>query len=234
MATQRARIEKPVALLVLTDNEEVARWARKPIEFGPRSVMSVIVLGPSDVPWVRTEEEALHQPELAVLSALAHGNEPNGLQVALAALQAIATLGVERGRIYYDLIVSSLNEDTRHRLELELQMEPHKYEYRSEFARTYYAEGRAEGRAEGEAVGRAEGKAVGRAEGEAEGKAMGRAEGEAAGKAQALLAVLAARGLEVDATTRERIIACTEPEKLEQWIMCAATASSLGEVFGSL
>ena len=91
VATQRARIERPVALLVITDDEEVARWARKPIEFGPRSVLSVMVLGPGEVPWVRTEEEAIRQPELAVLSALAHGNEPTGLEVALAALKALRT-----------------------------------------------------------------------------------------------------------------------------------------------
>ena len=62
VASERARIEKPVALLVITDDAEVARWARKPIEFGPRSVLSAIVLGPGEVPWIRTEEAASRQP----------------------------------------------------------------------------------------------------------------------------------------------------------------------------
>jgi flagellar biosynthesis/type III secretory pathway protein FliH len=35
-------------------------------------------------------------------------------------------------------------------------MDPAKYEYQSEFARHYFAQGRAEGEAEGEAKGRAE------------------------------------------------------------------------------
>ena len=43
-------------------------------------------------------------------------------------------------------------------------MDPAKYEYQSEFARRYVAQGRAEGKAEGKAEGRVEGKAEGRAE----------------------------------------------------------------------
>jgi hypothetical protein len=160
------------------------------------------VLGPGDVPWVRTEEEASRQPELAVLSALAHCNEPSGLEVALAALGALQTLDAERRRIYYDLVLGSLNEETRKALERELQMQPHKYEYKSEFARTYYAQGRAEG--------------------------------EAAGEVKALLAVLAARGLEIDPATRDRIVACTDPEKLERWIVRAVTASSVQELLFDL
>jgi flagellar biosynthesis/type III secretory pathway protein FliH len=38
-------------------------------------------------------------------------------------------------------------------------MDPAKYEYQSEFARHYFAQGRAEGRAEGEAEGEAKGRA---------------------------------------------------------------------------
>jgi flagellar biosynthesis/type III secretory pathway protein FliH len=43
-------------------------------------------------------------------------------------------------------------------------MDPAKYEYQSEFARHYFAQGRAEGRAEGEAEGEAKGRAEGKAE----------------------------------------------------------------------
>jgi hypothetical protein len=214
VATERARIEKPVALLVITDDAEVANWARKPIEFGPRSVLSAIVLGPGEVPWIRTEEEASRRPELAVLSALAHGNEPGGREVALAVLKALGALDAERGGIYYDLVLGSFDEEIRRALEQELQMQPRKYEYKTEFARSYYAKGEAKGHAEGEAKGRAEGKAE--------------------GEAKALLAVLAARGLEVDAATRERILTCTDAEKLERWIVRAVTASSAQEVLSDL
>jgi hypothetical protein len=88
------------------------------------------------------------------------------------------------------------------------------YQYQSDFARRYVAEGEAVGRAEGEAVGRAEGEAVGRAEGEA----------------TALLTVLSARGIEVPASARERITACTDTELLTTWIRRAATADSLDDI----
>jgi hypothetical protein len=51
------------------------------------------------------------------------------------------------------------------------------------------------------------------------------------GLIRALLAVLGARGVEVDTATRERIKGCTTPGLLERWITRAALASSLGEVF---
>ena len=46
--------------------------------------------------------------------------------------------------MYLDLIDESLSEDARRAMQA---MDPRKYEYRSEFARRYVAQGRAEGRA---------------------------------------------------------------------------------------
>jgi flagellar biosynthesis/type III secretory pathway protein FliH len=70
-------------------------------------------------------------------------------------------LDVERSTLYFDLVEASLSEAARKALR---SMDPAKYEYQSEFARHYFAQGRAEGEAEGEAKGRAEGKAEGKAE----------------------------------------------------------------------
>ena len=89
-------------------------------------------------------------------------------------------------------------------------MQRGKYEYRSDFARTYFAQGEAKGRADGEA--------------------KGRADGEAKGEARALMALLAARGMTIDASTRERILDCTDVEQLERWIVRVATASSVSDV----
>jgi hypothetical protein len=81
-------------------------------------------------------------------------------------------------------------------------MQTGKYEYQSEFARTYIAQGRAEG------------------------EAKGRAEGEA----KALLTMLAARGIELDAKTRELILSCADLQQPDRWIVRSATVSSLGDV----
>ena len=85
------------------------------------------------------------------------------------------------------------------------------YEYQSDFARKYVAQGRAEGLTEGRAEGRAEGRVEGRAE-------------EAA---RAVLTVLRARGFVVSDAVRERILAQSDPERLERWLEKAAIAPSV-------
>jgi hypothetical protein len=62
-------------------------------------------------------------------------------------------------------------------------------------------------------------------------KAEGRAEGEVRGRADMLLRVLAARGLEVPATVRVRVLSCTDLSQLDAWGDRAVTATVLDEVF---
>ncbi|MEV6253638.1 MULTISPECIES: hypothetical protein [unclassified Nocardia] len=79
-----------------------------------------------------------------------------------------------------------------------------KYEYQSDFARKYVAQGRDEGRTEGrteEAV-------------------------------RALLLVLEARGIVVGQKTRAEITGCTDLDRLESWTRKAATAESENDLFG--
>jgi hypothetical protein len=113
------------------------------------------VLGPSGIPEVTNESQARENPELAVLSAMAHGRDRNlerAIEIAFAAQKASTALDADRSKIYCDLIMSSLGEAARQALK---NMDARKYEYQSEFARQYVAEGRAEGRATGVAEGRA-------------------------------------------------------------------------------
>ncbi len=95
-------------------------------------------------------------PELAVLSAMAHGRDANTervVRIAMAAQMASAALDADRSKLYCDLILSSLSEAAQQALE---HMDAHMYEYQSNFARRYVAQGREEGRAEGEVRGRAD------------------------------------------------------------------------------
>lgn len=57
--------------------------------------------------------------------------------------------------------------------------------------------------------------------------------GKAEGEAKALLAVLTARGLRVSDELRARILAAAEVSQLEAWIVRAATAASIDEVFAT-
>ncbi len=77
------------------------------------------------------------------------------------------------------------------------------YEFQSEFARTYVAKGREEGLQEGTLKA----------------------------KAQAVVTFLEARGLEVPADVRERVLASTDVADLDQWIRRAAVVSDARQLF---
>jgi hypothetical protein len=141
---------------VVTAEESVARWAKRPIALGGGSTLRPLVLGPSGVPEVIDEETARRVPELAVLSAMAHGDDLDQERDLRIAMAASAGLDADRATQYFDLVAASLGAAAREALRA---MDPSKYEYQSEFARHDLAMGRAEGRAEGEAKGKAEGEA---------------------------------------------------------------------------
>ena len=64
----------------------------------------------------------------------------------------------------------------------------------------------------------------------AEGKAEGEAEGEAKGTAEAILKVLAARGVTVSGAQREEILRCSDLARLSRWVVRASLAASAEEV----
>jgi len=143
----RARHRCPVLLLVVTLSESTARWAAQPIEIGhPGFVLRPLVLGPAQIPVIRSEEVARSSPELGVLSAMAHGQGDEAEEIGRAVLPALATLDAERSRLYLDLVLTSLSEAARAILEAAMLQG---YEYQSDFARRYHAQGHQEGQQEG-------------------------------------------------------------------------------------
>ncbi|HVZ33110.1 MAG TPA: DUF4351 domain-containing protein, partial [Polyangiaceae bacterium] len=152
VANLRARFEVPVCLFVLAANESTARWAGKPIDLGGGNRYVPFVLGPAGVPEVTDEAAARADPELAVLSAMAHGHDADSDKAARIALAAqLASLGLDedRARLYFDLVLASLSEAARRELR---DMDPAKYEYQSDFAKHYVAQGRMEGELRGRAA----------------------------------------------------------------------------------
>jgi hypothetical protein len=193
----------PAALLVVAPDPAVAVWCAEPIETGiPGFVLRPPVLRRTAVPVVTDPGEAIRRPELGVLSALAHGETEQGATIAAAVLPAIQGLDDDRVRLYYDLVYNSMNEAARRALEAMMKG----YEYQSDLAKKYVAQGRAEGLTEGRAEGRTE---------------------EAA---RAVLTVLRVRGLAVPDAARERILAQKDPERLERWLEKAAVAASVAAV----
>jgi hypothetical protein len=156
VAGARARYRCPACLLVVTPDADLAVRLAQPIELGPGVArLAPFVLGPRGIPVIREVPEACKRPELAVLSAMAHGRTEGGLEVAVAALAASA--GIEDGErkaLYFDLVLSSLGEAARRAIE-ELRMR--NYQYQSEFARENFAAGAREGAREGVLKGALEG-----------------------------------------------------------------------------
>ncbi len=202
VASLRARFECPVLLLVVAVDPDVAAFCAEPIALGPLGfVLRPTVLGPDAVPVVDDAREAADDPELAVLSALAHAHGPRARDVARAALAAAASLDEERAALYADLVLASLGDAARAALE-ELMLNG-KYEPMSDFAKHHFARGRADG------------------------EARGRAEGEARG----VLAFLDARGLAVSDANRARILGCTDLATLDRWVRRAVTVCAVDELF---
>ena len=148
VTAQRARLRCSVTLLVVTNDPAVARWAATPIETGhPGFVLTPLVLGPGTIPRVVDEAQAARAPELAVLSVLVHGQGPEAVDIAKAALAGTRGLDDERAALYIDLVLAFVNEAARGILEA--LMANGTYQYQSDFAKRYVAQGRAEGEAKG-------------------------------------------------------------------------------------
>jgi hypothetical protein len=131
----------PVSLLVVAPEPAVAGWCAEPIETGvPGFVLRPPVLRRTAVPVVTDLGEAVRRPELGVLSALAHGETEQGATIAATVLPAIRGLDDERARLYIDLVYNSLNDAARRTLEGMMKG----YEYQSDFAKKYVAQGRTE------------------------------------------------------------------------------------------
>jgi hypothetical protein len=168
VANLRARIECPVCLLVIAADEAVARWAATPIELGGDAHLTPYVLSPDGVPLITDMAAARADPEMAVLSVMAHGRRvalATSVQMAVGALAASEGLDAERVPLYVDLVFNYISEAARRALQA---MKPANYEFQSEFARRYFSLGKAEGEAKGKAEGEVKGKVEGKVEGKAE------------------------------------------------------------------
>jgi hypothetical protein len=145
IANLRARHRCPACLLVITIDDAVARWAGRSIELGPGTRCHPWVVGPSNSRAVTDMQDAKENVELAVLSAIEHGQStdiPLATRIASTAIVASAGIDAERSRLYLDLILISLAENAPRAIEA--TMNSLGYEYQSDFARRFIAQGRVE------------------------------------------------------------------------------------------
>lgn len=142
----RARLRCPPVLLVVCVDAVVAAWSATPIELGnPGARIPPSVLGPGLIPVVAKAGEAARSPELVVLSAMAHGGDPARSAVLDVLVGALALVETEHAVLYAELVLAALPSAAR--CHLEALMSTHTYEYLSEYALKFVAQGEAKGEA---------------------------------------------------------------------------------------
>lgn len=148
---------------------------------------------------------ARERPELAVLSALAHAEDPDphiAANVGLAAIQACRNMDADVATLYYDVIRNALTHAARNLLEALMQV-PQNREYKTDFARKYVAEG------------------------EAKGEVKGRVEGQAL----SICRVLDKRRIALSDEQRALILACTDLPTLDRWLDISVEATAASDLF---
>jgi hypothetical protein len=170
-----------------------------------------VVLGPTSVPEVTDPAVAERETELAVLSAVAHGNKANGLAVVQAALVALSRLDREHAAVYFQIIWNGLREPIQRALEaLVMERQAEGETKFPPFAQRIFERGIHEGRLEG------------RLEGELK--------GELKGKRDTLLRLLARAGITLTEDEAARVRTCDDPALLDRWVdnvLGAKTASDV-------
>ncbi|MFO0591806.1 MAG: hypothetical protein U0441_29935 [Polyangiaceae bacterium] len=207
----RSRNRRPVALLVVTSEPRVADWASRSIDLGlGLSAVRPLVLGPKVVPEVTDLAAAKADPELTLLSALAHGNGPHGLAVLGAAVQALLQLEPRRGAVYFRVLHDILRDPMKRALEkqaMEQMSQPGYKDQLPPFLREIFDQG------------------------EVEGEEKGKLEGKLEGKREALLLLMSRLGLRLSPEDQARIAGCTEEQTIERWFTNALGAKSMADVF---
>ena len=173
----------------------VAAWAAERIELGlGLGSIQPLVLGPAIVPVVTDPAEAHKEMELAILSAMAHGNGPRGLAVVQGALGALGRLDPEHAKVYFQIIYNALREPMRRALEaLVMERQTLGMATYPPFAQQLVDRGKLEGLREGELKGLRE------------------------GKRDALLRLLTRTGIALTEDDRSRIHACSDIATLDRW-----------------
>jgi hypothetical protein len=228
LTVMRARKRCGAVVLVVAPDADVAAWSAENIDLGLGfGSVRPLVLGPAVVPEVTDPAEAKKATELAVLSAVAHGNGPNGLAVVQAALVALGRLDQEHAAVYFQIIWNGLREPMRQAMEA-LVMERQIADKVSfpPFMQKLIDGGKLEGIREG----KLEGKLEGIREGKLEGIREGIREGEVKGKRDTLLRLIARAGIALTESESARIQACSDSATLDRWVDNILGAKTAAEV----
>ncbi|WP_437996576.1 hypothetical protein WMF26_36995 [Sorangium sp. So ce185] len=199
----RARHRCPTRLLAVTIDPKMTRWCSQPIDTGHPGWILVPLVLGPQGVPVVTDAEQAKAAPEVVVLSAMAHGQEEVGEAIGVAFLAAAAELDEERRALYGDLVLSSLNEAARRT-LEAMMKGG-YEFQSEFARSYVAKGREEGMREGTLKT----------------------------KAQAVLVVLEARGLEVPADVRERVIVSTDVAELDRWLRRAAVVSDAKELFAT-
>ena len=137
----RLRIKCPATVIVFAPDEGIAKWCARPVSLdraGNR--YRPLVIGPAAVPVITDAEQANECPELAVLSAFAHGQDEGAEHIVAVALTACRQLDADHIRVYSDIIFSKLPETAARALEKLMDLRAYPYPI-SDWAKEHYGKG---------------------------------------------------------------------------------------------
>ncbi|GGK71157.1 hypothetical protein Sme01_26840 [Sphaerisporangium melleum] len=204
------RLDCPVTVLVICNDAKVAKWAAEPIVTSlPGYVLTPKAFGPDLTPVITDAKEAAAHPELAALSVMAHGENPDVTKAFVASMMHIDRDAPQ----YYEYAYRLASKAVRRTLE-EI-MASTTWPVYSPFAREHYGKGLEAGKKEGKEEGRKE----------------GRKEGKQETLTEAVLTVLDSRGIQLSAAAREHITTCHDLAQLNAWLRRSATVGSAEELF---
>lgn len=197
-------------LVVITQNSATARWAAQPIRRGlpgwDSMTVRPLVIGPDNVPLIAGEREAERDVPLAVLSAMTHGRGARAAAILEPLAFALRTVDGESAAVFGQLVESCLGDPGAKEIWRDLMSEI-RYFFNSPVAEKVREEGRVEGREEG------------------------REEGMVEDRAGMTLRILEWRAIPVPDAVREKVLACSDLDQLEDWAQRALTAERAEDLF---
>ena len=202
LASARRTFAAPAEVLVLSPVDRIVTWVRDLFAGEPR--LRPIVVGRDAVPIVDDPRRALRNPELAVLSAVFHGDSEHGDAVLRAAAHAMKALPPARRREYRMLLEDALPED-------EMDDIRKRTDEQAQAAADAWLRSRGPYQ-------------IGHREGLEQGLEQG--------LHRALALLLELRGLIPTAAEQARIDACSDPADLDRWCERAKTAGRVADLFG--
>jgi len=97
-----------------------------------------LVIGPGDVPAITDPEEARRSLPLAFMSGIVHSLDMVAVRIGLALAHAIDASPDDGLALYWDAFLASLDEPVRK--ELEMQLQQHHWEPRSDWGKDFLRE----------------------------------------------------------------------------------------------